>query len=71
MYLLYLECERINKNPMYFHLTDVEQARDLAKTKKLALSDVIENHAKILENVLFKSRGNAYLPVTEKASDRL
>lgn len=52
---------------MYVYLTDLEQARTLAKAKGLELQTVVDNHFKILKNVLFIPRGNYYL--TDKDSE--
>jgi len=66
MYYLYLEGDRIQKDFIYQYLTDIVQARSLAKTKNIGVSDVILNHSLILKNVLFKSRGNFYLTPTSE-----
>ena len=56
MYRIFLQGDRIDKNNMYLYLTDTRQT-----SQKPNAAELVENHAKILANVLFKQRGNDYI----------
>lgn len=65
-YRFLLKGDRINKEGMYFYLTDVSE-----KASKVLTAEMIANRAQILDSVLFQTRGNIYLKAPEMAQKRL